>query len=101
MKVATVLESSWPLFMILRHKGMISVCIKKVIASLSSPYLDYFSKLLIYLDQSSDNTQTSDSQVLKRLDLAGGIEERIKEKRNVSYSRSTNKNGLYHLKTIL
>ena len=50
MKVATVLykfiannfnkkyylESSYPLFIILKHKGIISVCIRKWIASLSS-----------------------------------------------------------------
>jgi len=37
INVATVLESSYPLFMILKHKGMISVCIRNVIASVSSP----------------------------------------------------------------
>ena len=38
IKVATVLDNSWPLFMILKHKGIISVYIKKVIASESSPF---------------------------------------------------------------
>ena len=37
MNVATVLESSRPFFIILRHRGMISVYIKKWIASVSSP----------------------------------------------------------------
>ena len=37
MNVATVRESSMPRFMILKHRGMISVCIKKLMASLSSP----------------------------------------------------------------
>jgi hypothetical protein len=32
MKVATVLERACPFFMILRHKGTISVCMRKVIA---------------------------------------------------------------------
>lgn len=31
------LDNSYPLFMILRHNGIISVCIKKWIASESSP----------------------------------------------------------------
>lgn len=38
MNVATVLESSYPLFIILKQRGIISVCIKKVIASESSPF---------------------------------------------------------------
>lgn len=38
MKVATVLDNSYPLFIILKHKGIISVCIKNVIASESSPF---------------------------------------------------------------
>jgi len=37
MKVATVLESSCPRFMIRKHRGMISVCMRNVIASVSSP----------------------------------------------------------------
>lgn len=36
--MATVLESSYPLFIILKQRGMISVCIKNVIASESSPF---------------------------------------------------------------
>lgn len=36
--MATVLESSYPLFIILRQRGIISVCIKNVIASESSPF---------------------------------------------------------------
>ena len=36
MNVATVCDSSVPLSMILKHKGMISVCNKKLITSLSS-----------------------------------------------------------------
>ena len=32
MKVATVLESAWPFFMILKQRGTISVCIKNVMA---------------------------------------------------------------------
>ena len=38
MKVATVLESSIPLFIILRHNGIISVYSKNDIASTSSPF---------------------------------------------------------------
>lgn len=38
MKVATVLDNSCPLFIILKHNGMISVCIKNVIESVSSPF---------------------------------------------------------------
>lgn len=38
MNVATVLDNSYPLFIILRHKGMISVCMRKVMASVSSPF---------------------------------------------------------------
>jgi len=38
MNVATVLESSYPLFIMRKHKGIISVYIKKVIASESSPF---------------------------------------------------------------
>jgi len=37
MNVATVRDNSYPLFMIRRQSGMISVYIKKLIASLSSP----------------------------------------------------------------
>ena len=38
MNVATVLDSSWPFFMIRRHRGMISVCMRKLMASESSPF---------------------------------------------------------------
>lgn len=37
INVATVLESSIPFFIILKHRGMISVYIKKLMASASSP----------------------------------------------------------------
>lgn len=37
MNVATVLDNSCPLFIILKHSGIISVFIKKFIASESSP----------------------------------------------------------------
>ena len=36
--MATVLDNSYPLFIILKHRGIISVCIKNVIASESSPF---------------------------------------------------------------
>ena len=37
MNVATVLDNSYPFFIILRHRGIISVYIKKLMASVSSP----------------------------------------------------------------
>lgn len=37
MNVATVLDNSYPFFIIRRHKGIISVYIRKLIASESSP----------------------------------------------------------------
>ena len=40
IKVATVLDKACPFFMILKHNGTISVCIKKEIAYWS----DYFTK---------------------------------------------------------
>lgn len=38
IKVATVLESSFPRFMILKQRGIISVCIRKLMALVSSPF---------------------------------------------------------------
>ena len=50
IKVATVRERSCPLFIILRHRGIISVCIKNVIASESSPIkFILFNFFLFYL----------------------------------------------------
>jgi len=49
MKVATVLDNSCPLFIILRQRGIISVCIRKIMASLSSPYFFSFNYFITTL----------------------------------------------------
>jgi hypothetical protein len=60
MKVATVLDRAWPFFMIRKHKGTISVCIRNVMAygSLSltrapmtpKDVTRRFSKILLLVD---------------------------------------------------
>lgn len=66
MNVATVLESSLPVSMMRRHKGMISVDRRKLITSESSIFVNEVSlgviassdrrKVATYLHQGSDNT---------------------------------------------
>lgn len=93
MKIATVFDNSLPVSIIRIQRGIISVDSKNVITSGLSFYRMRQVRARVgslqhkrpYLHQSTNDAQTSQSQVFKRTSFAGGIEEGIQVQWDMSY----------------